>query len=76
MSLEPIDIIARKIEAVENALRKAGALYESIEMTLSLLGLIVIEELHLSNKGLVELRSNSPLNFVDLIKNKEESRFL
>jgi adenine deaminase len=76
MSLEPIDIIARKIEAVENALRKAGALYESIEMTLSLLGLIVIEELHLSNKGLVELQSNSPLNFVDLIKNKEESRFL
>ena len=72
MSLEPIDIVARKIEAVENALKKAGALYESIEMTLSLLGLIVIEELHLSNKGLVELRSNSPLNFVDLIKNKEE----
>jgi adenine deaminase len=36
-------------------------------MTLSLLGLIVIEEHHLSNQGLVELKSNAPLKFVDLI---------
>jgi adenine deaminase len=67
MSLEPMEVVAKKINAVELALKKAGCPYPSIEMTLSLLGLIVIEELHLSNQGLVELKSNAPLKFVDLI---------
>ncbi len=67
MSIEPIEVAAKKITAVEQALKKAGCPYDSFEMTLSLLGLIVIEELHLSNKGLVELKSNAPLKFVDLV---------
>ncbi len=68
MSLSPIEITAKKIQAIELALRKAGAQHESIEMTFSLLGLIVIEQLHLSNRGLVELKSNAPLKIVPLIK--------
>lgn len=67
MSMEPIEVAAKKISAVEQALKKTGCPYDSVEMTLSLLGLIVIEELHLSNKGLVELKSNTPLKFVDLV---------
>ncbi len=68
MSLESIEITAKKIESIEHALRKAGSMHPSLEMTLSLLGLIVIEELHLSNRGLVELKSNRPLVYVPLIK--------
>jgi adenine deaminase len=67
MSLEPVDVAARQVRAVEDALKKAGCPYDSFEMTLSLLGLIVLEELHLSNKGLVELKGGQPPKFVDLI---------
>jgi hypothetical protein len=35
-------------------------------MTISLLGLIVLEELHLSNKGYVELKTGQMPKFVDL----------
>jgi adenine deaminase len=67
MAVESVDKVAEKITAVENALLQAGASSHTLEMTLSLLGLIVIEELHLSNRGLVELKDNQPLKFVDLI---------
>jgi adenine deaminase len=36
-------------------------------MTISLLGLIVLEELHLSNQGLVELKPGQLPRFVDLL---------
>lgn len=67
MSLEPISTAAQQIQAVEHALKQAGCPYDSFEMTLSLLGLIVLEELHLSNKGLVSLKPSQPPAFVDLI---------
>ena len=67
MSLESVEVAATKIKEVENALHKAGCPYDNFEMTLSLLGLIVLEELHLSNKGLVELKPAKPPAFVDLI---------
>jgi adenine deaminase len=67
MSLESVDVAARQVTEVENALKKAGCPYDSFEMTLSLLALIVLEELHLSNKGLVELKPGQPPKFVDLI---------
>ncbi len=66
MSLESIDVAAQQVSQIEEALKKAGCPYESFEMTLSLLGLIVLEELHLSNKGLVELKAGVPPQFVDL----------
>ena len=67
MSLECVDVAAEQACAIEDALKKAGCPYPSFEMTLSLLGLIVLEELHLSNKGLVELKPGEMPRFVDLI---------
>ncbi len=66
MTLEPVETAAEQIRAVEDAIKKAGCPADSMEMTLSLLGLIVIEELHLSNKGLVELKPGKPPRFVNL----------
>jgi adenine deaminase len=67
MTLESVETAARQVKDIENAFKKAGCPYDSIEMTLSLLGLIVLEELHLSNKGLVELKPGQPPQFVDLV---------
>lgn len=67
MSLESVDVASEQLSKLEQALAKAGCPYDSFEMTLSLLGLIVLEELHLSNRGLVELKEGKPPRFVDLI---------
>ena len=67
MSLESVAVAAEQAREVENALNKAGCPYPSFEMTLSLLGLIVLEELHFSNKGLVELKPGEMPRFVDLV---------
>jgi adenine deaminase len=66
MSLESMDEAARLICTIEDAFKHAGSPFDSIEMTISLLGLIVLEELHLSNKGYVELKSGQPPKFVEL----------
>jgi len=66
MTLDPVETAAKQVCLVEDAIKKAGCLADSVEMTLSLLGLIVLEELHLSNKGLVELKPGQPPRFVDL----------
>jgi adenine deaminase len=67
MSLESVGVAARKVREVEEALKKAGCPHDSVEMTLSLLGLIVLEELHLSNRGLVSLKPGRPPEFVSLL---------
>lgn len=67
MSLEPAEVVAGQVEKLEDAFKAAGCIHDSIEMTLSLLALIVLEELHLSNQGLVELKPGQPPRFVDLI---------
>ena len=67
MSLESVETLALQVSEIEKALVKAGCPGDSFEMTLSLLGLIVIEELHLSNRGLVQLKEGKPPVFVDLI---------
>lgn len=69
MSLEPVEIAAKWVRIVKEAIKKADCPAESVEITLSLLGLIVLEELHLSNQGLVELKPGQPLRFVDLFVN-------
>jgi adenine deaminase len=66
MTLEPVETAAKQVCLVEDAIKKAGCPADSVEMTLSLLGLIVLEELHLSNQGLVELKPGQPPRFVDL----------
>jgi len=67
MSLESVEVVSRQLKAIENGLKKAGCMHDSVEMTISLLGLIVLEELHLSNRGLVELKPGQPPRFVDLV---------
>jgi Adenine deaminase len=70
MSLEPVEVAAKQVREVEAALKAAGCAADSIEMTFSLLGLIVLEELHLSNRGLVALRPGRPPEFVSLFAEK------
>jgi adenine deaminase len=70
MSLESMEVAAQQACQIEDALNTAGCPYPSFEMTLSLLGLIVLEELHLSNRGLVELKAGQPPRFVDLFINE------
>ncbi|HTX79626.1 MAG TPA: adenine deaminase C-terminal domain-containing protein [Longilinea sp.] len=67
MTLESVEVAAQQLKAIENGLKKAGCMSDSVEMTISLLGLIVLEELHLSNRGLVELKPGQLPKFVDLV---------
>ncbi len=67
MALAPAAEVAKQVEAIEAGLRAAGCPHDAAEMTISLLGLIVIEELHLSNRGLVALKPGEPPAFVDLL---------
>jgi adenine deaminase len=66
MSLDSVAKTAKMLCEIEDSFKKAGCAYDSIEMTISLLGLIVLEELHLSNKGYVELKPGQMPKFVDL----------
>ncbi len=67
MSLESVEVVAGQLKEIEQAIRLAGCPHDSAEMTISLLGLIVLEELHLSNQGLVALKPGELPKFVDLI---------
>ena len=67
MSFEPLAVAASQIADVEHALKIAGAPIEAFEMTLSLLGLIVLEDLHLSNRGLVSLKPGQMPKIVNLV---------
>jgi adenine deaminase len=66
MSLKSVPEAAHELLALEEALKKIGCPHDSAEMTISLLGLVVLPELHLSNKGLVRLKDGNPPEFVDL----------
>jgi len=66
MALESVAKTAKMLCEIEDSFKKAGCEYDSIEMTISLLGLIVLEELHLSNKGYVALKPGQMPKFVDL----------
>ena len=67
MSLESVEVVSGQLKQIEAAIRKAGCPHDSAEMTISLLGLIVLEELHLSNQGLVALKPGEMPKFVDLV---------
>ncbi|RKX77790.1 MAG: adenine deaminase, partial [Spirochaetes bacterium] len=66
MSLKSVKEASEELEGIEEALRLIGCPHESVEMTISLLGLIVLGELHLSNRGLVELKEGEAPRFVTL----------
>ena len=67
MSLEPAPVVADRLRKVEEAIREAGCPADSVEMTISLLSLIVLPELHLSNRGYVQLLPGQPPRFVDVL---------
>jgi adenine deaminase len=67
MSPQPYEEVAEKSEAIGKALRDAGCTLNNAFITLSFLALVVLPELHLSDKGLVGV-SEEGFGFVDLIK--------
>ncbi len=66
MSPRPVSEVAANLADVEEALKAAGCPHDSAEMTISLLGLVVLPELHLSNRGLVRLKDGNPPEIVSL----------
>lgn len=67
MSLDSAQEVTRQLHTLEAAFRAAGSDHPSVEMTLSLIPLIVLVELHVSNRGLVALKPGQPPAFVDLV---------
>lgn len=67
MSLESAQTVTKQLRAMEAAFKKGGCDHPSVEMTLSLVPLIVLVELHVSNRGLVALKPGQPPAFVDLV---------
>lgn len=67
MSLGSIETAAEGVSAIEAALETIGCTHVAFEMTMSLLGLVVLGELRLSNRGLVALNEGEAPGFVDLI---------
>ncbi|MED5015741.1 adenine deaminase C-terminal domain-containing protein [Paenibacillus chibensis] len=57
MSNEPFETVARQSEGISQALIQAGCPLNNAFMTLSLLALVVIPEIRLSDKGLVKITS-------------------
>lgn len=67
MSLASAEEVTEQLHELDQALRDAGSEHPDLEMTLSLLPLIVLVELHVGNRGLVELKPGQPPQFVDLV---------
>jgi adenine deaminase len=67
MSLESVETAAQGVMEIESAMARIGCSHPAFEMTLSLMGLVVLGELRLSNRGLVEMKDGTPPEFVDLI---------
>jgi Adenine deaminase C-terminal domain len=55
LSPEPYESVAPKSRAIGDVLKRAGCRHEHAFVTLSFLPLVVLPELHLSDKGLVEV---------------------
>ncbi len=55
MSAEPADVVARKAASVLEGFRSCGCTLNNPNMQLSLLALVVIPELRISDKGLVDV---------------------
>ena len=67
MSPEPYEEVAKRSRAIGEALVRAGCCLNYAFMTLSLLALVVLPELHVSDKGLVGVGEQG-FGFVDLIE--------
>lgn len=66
MSTERADVVAKKTASVLEGFRKCGCVLNNPNMQLSLLGLVVIPELRISDKGLVDV---TRFGFVPVLEN-------
>lgn len=66
MSTERADIVAKKAASVLEGFRKCGCMLNNPNMQLSLLALVVIPELRISDKGLVDV---TKFDFVPVLEN-------
>ncbi len=62
LSDKPAEIVAKELQKLVEETRKAGSKLEEPHMTLSILGLIVIPELRVFDKGLFDVMRNSVVN--------------
>ena len=67
MTLENAETTSGQLCRVEQALKDAGCPYDGFEMTLNTAALIVLEQLHITNRGLVEMKDGKPACPVPLI---------
>jgi adenine deaminase len=67
MSPEPYEEVAERSRAIGEALIRAGCRLNYAFMTLSMLALVVLPELHISDKGLVEVGEGG-FGFTDLVE--------
>jgi adenine deaminase len=67
LSAEPYEVVAGRSRAVGEALVRAGCTLNYAFMTLSLLALVVLRELHVSDKGLVEVGEDG-FGLVELVR--------
>jgi adenine deaminase len=67
MSPEPYEEVAERAKAIAEALVRAGWRLNYAFMTLSFLALVVLPELHVSDKGLVGVGEQG-FGFVELIE--------
>jgi adenine deaminase len=65
MSADRADIVAGKAEALLEAIRSCGCRLNNANMQLSLLGLVVIPQLRISDKGLVDVERFQVVPLVD-----------
>jgi adenine deaminase len=65
MSDEPAEVVARKADAVLSAMRACGCEINNPNMQLSLLALVVIPELRISDKGLVDVVRFQPIPLIE-----------
>ncbi len=71
MSPEPYEEVAERSQAIVEALKDAGCTLDHAFMTLSFLALVVLPELHLSDKGLVRVGEEG-FGFVELFDEARE----
>ena len=71
MSTERAEVVARKAETVLAGFRACGCKLNNPNMQLSLLALVVIPELRISDKGLVDV---TKFEFVPLLEKVQEQR--
>ena len=60
MSDEHAEIVAKKADALVAAMRQCGCTLNNAFMQHSLLALVVIPELRISDKGLIDVRTFTP----------------